>query len=299
MVKDASRVALVTVALLGFIGFIISIVAIAQSKTIIPPGEVGIVITRGNLRSVGPGKHKIKPFGASKVVLMSGKTQLLQQRHIIPTIEGLSVELDTTIQYRLDKDTADIVYRDVGKDYANKLIAPKSSSIIRSLTSEKEAKALYTNGRGDIQTSMEQQLQDALLPRGIIIEAVLLQGIVLPEQLRKSIELKAQTEQEVARMEFEMEKERLEAKQENERMGFRVEQEKLESQRKAVEAQGIADFQRIVSEGIDTNVLKWKAIEATLELSKSNNSKLVVMGNGGNDLPVLLNGIDNSNNGMN
>ena len=272
----------------ALVGTIVGFVALAQSRTTIPPGEVGIVISRGNLRSVGPGRHQIQPF-VSEVVLMDGKTQLLSQHHVTPTTEGLSVQLDTTIQYRLDKDNADKVYLDVGEDYAEKLIAPASSSILRSLTSEKEAKALYTSGRSEIQSAMQDRLTEILSPRGIIIEAVLLQGIVLPDQLRQSIELKAQSEQEVARMEFKMEQERLEAQQESERAGFRVEQERLEAQRKAAEAEGIAEFQRIVSEGISENLIKWKALEATLELAKSDNSKLIFMGNGQNDLPVLLN----------
>jgi prohibitin 1 len=274
---------------LALTGIIFGSKALANNKTVVPPGEVGIIITRGNLRAVGPGRHKIKPFG-SEVIFMSGKTQLLSQRHSIPTKEGLTVQLDTSIQYRLDKEFADVLYRDVGEDYAVKLIAPASSSIIRSLTSEQEAKALYTSGRFQIQSAMEEQLKATLDPRGVIIEAVLLQGVVLPAQLRESIELKAQTEQEVLRMEFRMQQERLEAQQENERAGFRVEMERLESERKAVEAQGIAEFQRIVSEGISESLLKWKGIEATLELATSDNAKLVVMGNGQNDLPVLLNG---------
>merc|ERR1712013_929546 len=212
-----------------------------------------------------------KPF-FSDVILMDGKTQLLSQHHVTPTKEGLSVKLDTTIQYRLDKDQADKVYLDVGGDYEEKLIAPAASSIIRGLTSEKEAKALYTSGRQEIQDSMEAKLASTLASRGIIIEAVLLQGVVLPDQLRESIELKAQSEQEVARMEF------------------RMEQERLEADRKAAEAEGIAEFQRIVSEGISENLIKWKALEATLELAKSPNSKLIFLGSGQEDLPVLLNG---------
>jgi len=252
------------------------------------------------------------------------------QHHVTPTKEGLSVQLDTTIQYRLDKDNADKVYLDVGEDYVKKLIAPASSSIIRGLTAEKEAKALYTSGRQEIQDSMQTKLTSFLASRGVIVEAVLLQGVVLPTQLRESIELKAQSEQEVARtefkmekerldMEFQMEKERLEALQEKERAGFRVDQERLEhdfkmekerlealqenerakfrvdqerfeSERKAAEAEGIAEFQRIVSEGISENLIKWKALEATLELAKSPNSKLIFLGGGQEDLPALLSG---------
>lgn len=183
-------------------------------------------------------------------------------------------------QYHLDKESADDVYRDVGKDYASRLVAPAASSIIRSLTAEVEAKALYTSGRDEIQQSMNDALKDELQDSGIIIEQVYLQGVVLPAQLQNSIEQKAQAEQD------------------NERMKFQLEQEQLEAERKAIEAQGIADFQSIVSIEISDQLLKWKAIEATVQLAKSDNAKIVVMGNGKNDLPVLLNGEGGDDNGQ-
>uniref|UniRef100_A0A7S4M1Y2 Prohibitin n=1 Tax=Prymnesium polylepis TaxID=72548 RepID=A0A7S4M1Y2_9EUKA len=107
-------------------------------------------------------------------------------------------------------------------------------------------------------------------PRGIEIEDVLLKAVTLPTQLKHSIELKAQAEQESARMQFVLSKERQEA------------------ERKAIEARGIAEFQRIVSNGISPQLLQWKGIEATEKLSESANSKVVIMGNTKASLPVLL-----------
>mmetsp|Transcript_17890 Transcript_17890/g.21433 ORF Transcript_17890/g.21433 Transcript_17890/m.21433 type:complete len:275 (-) Transcript_17890:166-990(-) len=245
--------------------------ALGKSFTNVSPGEIGIVVTRGNLRAIGPGRHQVRPF-ISDVDHMTTKTQLLEQEHVIPTKEGLAVQLETAVQYRLDADKAKDVYKEVGKDYSGKIIAPAAASTIRSLTSNVEAKALYTNGRDQIQADMKDQLTAALDPRGIIVENVYLKGIVLPSQLRASIELKAKAEQEAEQMEFKLEKERQEA------------------ERKAIEAQGIADFQRIVSEGINGNLLKWKGIEATERLADSDNAKLVIMGNGEDGLPVILNG---------
>merc|ERR1712196_261618 len=113
-------------------------------------------------------------------------------------------------------------------------------------------------------------------PRGIILEDVLLKGIKLPKQLTDAIELKAQAEQESARMEFVLSK------------------EKQEADRKKVEAQGISAFQRIVSEGISEQLLQWKGIEATEKLAESPNSKIVVMGNSKSSLPVLLSAADHA-----
>merc|ERR1712118_249200 len=115
-----------------------------------------------------------------------------------------------------------------------------------------------------------EELKEKLSPRGIVLEDVLLKGIKLPKQLTDAIELKAQAEQESARMEFVLSK------------------EKQEAERKKVEAAGIYAFQKIVSEGISTQLLQWKGIEATEKLAASKNSKIVVMGNSKDSLPVIL-----------
>merc|ERR1712100_561202 len=120
------------------------------------------------------------------------------------------------------------------------------------------------------QRELKAELADALKPRGIIVEDFLLKAIKLPDQLVRAIELKAQADQEAQRMEFVLQKEQQEA------------------ERKKIEAQGIADFQKIVSDGISPNLLKWKGIEATEKLAKSPNSKIVIMGNSKDSLPVIL-----------
>merc|ERR1712225_62101 len=122
----------------------------------------------------------------------------------------------------------------------------------------------------DIHDKLRKELEEKLTPRGIVLEDVLLKGIKLPKQLTDAIELKAQAEQESARMEFVLSKERQEA------------------DRKKVEASGISAFQKIVSEGISSQLLQWKGIEATEKLANSKNAKIVVMGNTKDSLPVLL-----------
>jgi len=174
------------------------------------------------------------------------------------------------VLFRLDSSKAAEIYKQVGEDYINLILAPEASSAIRGLTSESEAKALYSNGRNIMQVTLRKQLKEKLEPRGIIIEDVLMKDIKLPEQLSKAIEMKAQAEQDAARMEFVLQKERQEA------------------ERKAIEAQGIADFQKIVSEGISPELLQWKGIEATEKFADAPNSKIIIMGNDSGGLPVLL-----------
>ena len=178
--------------------------------------------------------------------------------------------LDTAVLFRLDGTKAASLYQQVGPNYVSVLIRPEASSAVRGLTSESEAKALYSSGRTVIQDTLKAELDAKLGPRGIIVEDVLLKDIILHEHLSKSIEMKVQAEREAARMEFVSNK------------------EKQEAERKAIEAKGIADFQRIVSQGISPELLKWKAVEATEKFAGAPNTTIVILGNYGSDLPVIL-----------
>ena len=236
---------------------------------VVDTGEIAIVSKLGALSQLNPGLHVVAPL-ISRVDKLSTKTTLLEQSNFVPTKEGLTVELDTAILFRLDSDSATSLFGSVGKEYVNKLIAPEASSAVRGLTSESEAKALYTSGRSEIQNKLKTELTQNLSPRGIVIEDVLLKAVILPKDLSASIEEKARAEQESARMEFVLKKETQEA------------------QRKAIEAEGIAEFQNIVSKGITPSLLQWKGIEATEKIAESPNSKVVIIGNNKDSLPVIL-----------
>lgn len=261
--------------LLGFQVFMLTtllltiIFLLGDSIALIKPGEVGVVVTLGKVTVMGPGAYLRSPI-ISRVTRMSTKTQLLEQQNTIPTKEGLSVKLDTAILYRLEFDKSEELFTNVGVNYQEVLIEPEAASAIRGLTSEQDANALYTSGRNVIQEALKAELIKSLGPRGITIEDVLLKEVELPSELSKSIELKAKAEQDALRMQFVLEKERQEA------------------DRKAIEAEGISQFQKIVSQGISTNLLKWKAIEATERMAESTNAKIIIMGNSDSGLPVLL-----------
>jgi len=245
------------------------IVVTQQAIFVVQPGKIGLVITLGQVTAVNSGVHFRAPL-FSELVYMSAQTQKLEEENVIPTKEGLSVKLDTAILFRLERTKAAEIYRQVGVDYKNLILAPEANSAIRGLTAESDAKALYSNGRNIMQKQLRDELKIKLEPRGIIIEDVLLKDLVLPAELAKAIELKAQAEQDAARMEFVLQKETQEA------------------QRKAIEAQGIADFQRIVSTGISPELLQWKGIEATEKFADSPNSKIIIVGNDSGGLPVIL-----------
>lgn len=253
----------------GLASIAATVLLLINSVQIVDTGEIAIVSKLGELSQLNPGLHVVAPL-ISRVDYLSTKTTLLEQSNFVPTKEGLTVELDTAILYRLAPDSATSLYGSVGRGYRDKLIAPEASSAVRGLTSESEAKALYTSGRTEIQNKLKSELRNNLSPRGIVIEDVLLKAVILPKDLSASIEEKARAEQESARMEFVLKKETQEA------------------QRKAIEAEGIAEFQNIVSKGITPSLLQWKGIEATEKIAESPNSKVIIIGNNKGLLPVIL-----------
>lgn len=251
---------------------IIAALCLFSSIRIVPPAHVAVAVTIGSVASEtsGSGVHLMNPLAS--LVIFSTKTTLYEQANHVPTKEGLTVDLDVALLFRIEPARARDIYLKLGQDFVNVVIQPELSSAVRGLTSEADAKALYTSGRSEMQKKLKAELTTVLEPRGIILEDVLLKAVTLPGQLTHSIELKAQAEQDSARMEFVLAKERQEA------------------ERKSIEARGIAQFQNIVSEGISPALLQWKGIEATEKLAESSNSKVVIMGNSKESLPVILGG---------
>jgi len=248
------------------------IAILRASVRTVPPAHVGVAITFGRAHDhiYAPGLHLTNPF--ARIVTFSTKTTLLEQANHVPTKEGLTVDLDVAVLFHIVPERARDIYLSMGEEFVDIVVKPELSSAVRGLTSEAEAKALYTSGRSEMQRKLKTELTGALSPRAIIVEDVLLKAVKLPLLLSQSIEQKAQAEQESARMEFVLTKERQEA------------------ERKSIEARGIAQFQKIVSEGISPALLQWKGIEATEKLADSTNSKVVIMGNSKESLPVILGG---------
>lgn len=243
-----------------------------QFITVIPAGTVGVVDFFGNVSetTLKPGVNVVNPLAT--IHKFDQKTQTLTMPMNVPSKEGLSVKLDISLLYRIDEGTAHEIYKTVGLDYQQKIIIPKFRSMVRDVTSEYEAKALYTSSRDVLSSKITDKLSTEVAKRGIIIESAELRAIELPARLKESIE------------------EKLKAEQESQKMAFILQKEKQEAERKKIEAQGIADFQQIVARGISNQYLKWKGIEATERLANSQNSKIIVIGSGKDGLPIILGG---------
>ena len=253
------------VALLAGIGLIVY-----KSLVVIPAGNVGVVDFFGNVSklTLKPGINLVNPF--ARVIKMSIKTQEIKEATSVPTKEGLSLSLEVSLLYHLDPEKAADVYKTVGPVYSEILLVPQFRSIIRTVTAQYEAKSLYTSEREMLAAGIKTELEKVVNSRGILIENTPLRNIQLPPRVADAIEEKLRAEQESQRMQFVLEKERLEA------------------DRKRIEGQGIADFQKIVSQGLNKELLQWKGIEATEQLAKSENAKMVIVG-GRDGLPLILN----------
>jgi prohibitin 1 len=249
---------------------ILLLILLFSSTTSIPTGNVGVLTLFGRVTGdvLGEGIHLINPL--KSVQKLSVQTQSVKESANVPSNEGLILALDTSLLFRLDRNKAAQVYQTVGDNYAEKIVEPTLRAAIRASTSSHTANALYTNARELVQQQIQDELTAQLSARGVIVEAVLLRDVQLPAMLKGSIEAKQQAEQDALRMSFILQK------------------EKQEAERKRIEAQGIADFQKIVAQGISPQLLEWKGIEATEKLALSNNTKVVVIGNPKNGLPLVL-----------
>jgi len=236
---------------------------------IVPPGHVGVLILFGKVHdSITEGLHLVNPL--VNMELMNVRTQEIFEHAEAPSKEGLNVELEVSCLYHLNPREAMKVYRQIGPNYQEIVVKPQFRSAIRGVTVRHDAKDLYTSSREMIANEIFEDLATDMDKRGIDVEKILLRRIQLPASVVEAINSKLAAEQEAQRMRFVLAK------------------EEQEAERKRIEAQGIQNFQRIVSRGISDQLLRWKGIEATAKLAESTNAKVVVIG-GRDGLPLIFN----------
>ena len=262
--------ALGALRVLALVGILISVVFSAVVQ--IGPGEVGVQALFGSVQDgvLRSGLNFVNPFVT--VEKMDVKTQSytmsssreegqVKGDDAISTLssDGLTLKLDVTILYRLNENDAPQVYRTIGMDYVEKIVRPAIRTALRDVSTMYAATDIYSTKREDFIKDVSKNLEGSFSGRGIVLERVLLRNVELPEKVRSAIDEKIAAEQKAQQMVYVLQKERQEA------------------ERKKVEAQGISDYNRIVSQSITDQVLQLKGIEATLELAKSSNSKMVIV----------------------
>jgi prohibitin 1 len=246
------------------------LIVLYASVAYVPAGHVGVLTLFGRVTGdvLPEGTHFVNPFKGNNT--MSVRTQELKETASVPSEEGLVMTLDTSLLFRLSPEKAAEVFQKIGPNFVEVVVEPTLRSSIRSVTAAHSANALYTGGREQVAQQIYTELASQLGSKGIEVHNILLRDIQLPQMLKSSIEAKQQAEQDALRMAFVLQK------------------EKQEADRKRIEAQGIRDFQQTVSQGISQQLLEWKGIEATERLATSTNSKVVLIGNTKNGLPLIL-----------
>lgn len=263
---------------LGLLGFLLFV----SSCVIVPAGHVGVQVLFGSVREevLSEGVHLINPLLRVRKMsvrlqeyTMSGteKEGAVQGYDAVTALsqDGLNVNLEVTIWYRLIPTEAARVYRNIGENYVAVIVRPGSRTAIREEAVQYRAEALWGSARLKFVAEVSGALKEALAPKGIEIERVLLRDVALPAKIRAAIEAKLESDQAAQQMKFVLLKEAQEA------------------ERKRIEARGIADFQTIVTKGISEALLKWKAIEVASELGKSPNTKIIILGDK-SGLPIIL-----------
>lgn len=244
-------------------------------------GKIGVKILFGKVQNdvLASGLHFINPL--VEVKELDIKTQNYTMSGILDegtksgddairvlTADGLEVTIDLTVLYKLLPSEAPKLIRETGEDYTDKIVRPLTRTKIRDNSVYYDAVSLYSSKRDEFQQRIFKSIEDDFKKRGLVLEQLLVRNITLPQSVKATIEQKINAEQDAQKMQFVLQK------------------EKQEAERKRVEAQGIADYQRIINIGLTDQQLQYEQIKAYLELAKSPNSKVVIMGKG--NAPIIL-----------
>lgn len=268
------------------IGILIAVLGFVTAGTVqIDAGEVGVQKLFGQIQNnvLNSGLHLINPLVEvqhldvrTQNYTMSGTNnegnKVGDDAIRVLSADGLEVTIDLSVLYHVVPSEAPKLIRETGADYEDKIVRPITRTRIRDNAVYYDAVALFSTKRDEFQQRIFTTIERDFKSRGLILENLLVRNITLPASVKSSIEQKINAEQDAQKMQFVLQKEQQEA------------------QRKRVEAQGIADYQRIISESLTDKQLQYERIKAQLEIAKSPNSKVIIMGSG--NTPVILDGKD-------
>lgn len=262
---------------LAIVGGILLIILLFSNSIFftIGNGERGVIFKRfgGGLdveKVYGEGFHVKAPWNI--IYIYDVKKQEQEETMEVLSSNGLEIKIDLSIRYMPEMAKIGYLHNQIGIDYLEKIIIPEVRSSTRKVIGKYTPEELYSSKRETIQQEIYEMTARTLEGNFLVLDALLIRSVILPATIKEAIESKLKQEQ--ISQEYE----------------FRIEKERKEAERKRIEAEGIQTFQEIVSEGINENLLRWKGIEATKELAESPNTKIVVIGNGEDGLPLILGG---------
>jgi regulator of protease activity HflC (stomatin/prohibitin superfamily) len=275
---------------------LVGVVLYPHMVVTVPSGHVGVLWKRfGGGTVLDPRRLKNEGFNLilpwNLVFLYDLRLQSFTEAYNAISSDGVSINASVVVRFRLQRDAVPVLHQAIGPNYERILVQPGVGSLTREVIAQYTAEQVYSTARQEIQDKIrnlaEARLSEKMMEHEgeeesyrvsmrdtIILYDILVTGIELPAAIMAAINRK--TEQYYIAEEYK----------------FRVEREKRESERKKIEGEGIRDFQQTVSQGISESYLRWRGIEATLQLSQSTNAKVVIIGSGKDGLPVILGNVD-------
>ena len=268
--------------LLKIIGVLLLLIGVFSSMfKQIDAGKVGVKSLYGSVQPdvLESGLHVVNPLLDITVFDVQTQNYTMSAVHSegaqegddairVLSNDGLEVVLDLTVLYRVIPNEAPKILKGIGESYTDKIVRPVTRTRIRDNAVYYDAVALYSTKRNEFQQRIFKSIEADFKSRGLVLEQLLIRNINLPESVKKTIESKINAEQDAQKMTFVLQK------------------EKQEAERKRVEAQGIADYQRIISLGLTDKQLQYEQIKAQKEIATSPNTKIIFMGKG--SAPVIL-----------
>ena len=235
-----------------------------QAGVVYRPFSGGTYVERTwdeGLKIVAPWNH---------MFIYNARVQQVPDKFTVLSVDGLAVEVEVSIRFRPNRKDLGLLHKNVGPDYIEKIVKPEIQSQFRFILGQYTPDQIYTS-QGFIVQTVKQGALARLDARWVLLDDLLLKSVKLPQTVAESIEAKLRAQQ--LALEYE----------------YRIEAEHLEKERKKIEAEGIAVFNDTVTgSGLDQSFLQFRGIQATLELARSPNSKVVVIGGGENGLPLIL-----------
>jgi prohibitin 2 len=272
-IREAFRRNEVGVVVTGLITLLVLLLLWPYIITIIPAGSAGVLwsgITGTRQRVLaGEGMHLTMPW--QKIEVYDLRYRTIDTVVTILTKDGLEIVINVTTRYRPIYRQLMTLHQEVGPDYPQTIVSPEVSTAVRVIAGQFEPEEFYNEGIASLQEKVVEVARERNRTRFVEVDDVFIRSIVMPRIVAEAIQRKIEQEQQALTM------------------GHRIEFERQEAFRKQVEAEGIRAFQAIISTGLTNQYLRYKGIEATLELAQSPNSKIIVMDGGPNGLPLVLN----------
>ncbi|TBW29313.1 prohibitin family protein [Gramella sp. KN1008] len=259
-----------------FIGIVILIIFIAKSTVTIDSGEAGVLYRTfgGGVVTDQPplseGFHLVAPW--NKVFVYEVRQQSIDEEMRVLSSNGLEIRLDASVWFQPEYERLGKLHQEKGEAYIQRLLQPAIRSATRAVVGRYNPEQLYASKREAIQKEIFDETNLLLEDQYVQVNEVLVRDVSLPPTIKEAIERKLRQEQES--LEYE----------------FRLTKAEQEAERQRIDAEGKARANRILNESLTEKVLKEKGIQATLELAKSPNSKVVVIGSGDDGMPLILGG---------